>query len=220
MKIALIGLGGIAQKAYLPFITHVQDVEWVLCTRNPQTLNQLAQKYHIKECYTDYKELIQANVDAVMIHSATSSHLELAQFFLSQGIATFVDKPLVDNGHDCERLYELSMSKQTPLYVGFNRRHIPLFNQRPCRYSSRTPDQALLSLRRKHRFNQPGDIRTFIFDDFIHPLDSVNIYAKSNIQDLHITSQWDANQNPTCSFRCAMGATRQPVTCFNESPIR
>ncbi|OEF24272.1 Gfo/Idh/MocA family protein [Vibrio rumoiensis] len=196
MKIALIGLGGIAQKAYLPFITQLEGVEWVFCTRNAETLGLLAQKYKIRETYTDYQQLIHANIDAVMIHSATQSHLEIASFFLSNGIATFVDKPLAANAHDCETLYELSSRKQTPLYVGFNRRHIPLFNQHLIGVQSGMPHTPLLSLRwEKHRFNQPGDIRTFIFDDFIHPLDSVNIYAQPDVQDLQITSQWDTTQN-------------------------
>lgn len=37
----------------------------------------------------------------------------------------------------------------------------------------------------------PGDVRTFIFDDFIHPLDSVNIVAKANLQDVYVTHQFD-----------------------------
>lgn len=196
MKIAVIGLGDIAQKAYLPFITQLEGVEWVFCTRNTETLGLLTKKYKIRESYTDYQQLIHANIDAVMIHSATQSHLDMASFFLSQGIPTFVDKPLAANGQDCETLYDLALRKQTPLYVGFNRRHIPLFNQHLVGVQAGMPHTALLSLRwEKHRFNQPGDIRTFIFDDFIHPLDSVNIYAKKSAQDLHITCQWDASQN-------------------------
>lgn len=195
MKIALIGLGGIAQKAYLPFITQIEGVEWVLCTRNAEVLQGLATKYNVREYYSDYRQLVHAGVDAVMIHSATSSHKDIASFFLSQHIATFVDKPLVDNGHDCEDLYELAQRNNTPLYVGFNRRHIPLFNQHLVGVQSGMPLNPLHSLRwEKHRFNQPGDVRTFIFDDFIHPLDSVNIFAKADINDMHITTQWSGNQ--------------------------
>ncbi|WP_105901620.1 Gfo/Idh/MocA family protein [Vibrio gangliei] len=232
MKIALIGLGGIAQKAYLPFITHIEGIEWVFCTRNATTLSQLAHQYRIKETYTDYRQLVQAGVDAVMIHSATSSHQSIAQFFLEQGIATFVDKPLMDNGHDCEALYELAARKNTPLYVGFNRRHIPLFNQHLHGIQSGKPEQSLLSLRwEKHRFNQPGEVRTFIFDDFIHPLDSVNIYAKSDLQDIQVISHKTANQQLAsinvqwqqqgsllnASMNRVFGQTQETVTaCFEN----
>lgn len=45
MKIGIIGLGDIAQKAYLPIITQHSDVELVFCTRNSEVLNQLARRY-------------------------------------------------------------------------------------------------------------------------------------------------------------------------------
>lgn len=38
MKIAMIGLGDIAQKAYLPVLAQWPDIELVLCTRNPKVL--------------------------------------------------------------------------------------------------------------------------------------------------------------------------------------
>ncbi len=60
-----------------------------------------------------------------MIHAATSVHFDIAFWFLTQGIPTFVDKPLVDSGEQVELLYNLAEKHQTPLYVGFNRRLHP-----------------------------------------------------------------------------------------------
>lgn len=184
MKIAIIGLGDIAQKAYLPILTQIENIELVFCTRNRQVLHRLSKQYRVNAVYQDYRDLTKANVDAVMIHSSTVSHPQIAAYFLQQGIPTFVDKPLADNAHDCEKLYELAEIKNVPLYMGFNRRFVPLFEQA---FNSKK----LLSLRwEKNRFDLPGELRTFIFDDFIHPLDSVNLYAKSNIEDVNIVTQF------------------------------
>lgn len=194
MKIAIIGLGDIAQKAYLPVITQLEGVELVFCTRNSDTLARLSNKYRVKECCTDYKLLPQFNIDAVMIHAATSAHPEIARYFLHQGIATFVDKPLANSAALCEELYELAEIKSQPLYVGFNRRHIPLYNQHMIGVQ-RGDCAELSSLRwEKNRFNQVGEIKDFIFDDFIHPLDSVNIYGKSDISDAYITHQMQGDK--------------------------
>lgn len=194
MKIAIIGLGDIAQKAYLPVITQLEGVELVFCTRNSDTLARLSNKYRVKEYCTDYKLLPQFNVDAVMIHAATSAHPEIARYFLHQGIATFVDKPLANSAALCEELYELAEIKSQPLYVGFNRRHIPLYNQHMIGVQ-RGDCAELSSLRwEKNRFNQVGEIKDFIFDDFIHPLDSVNIYGKSDISDAYITHQMQGDK--------------------------
>ncbi|MCQ1058952.1 Gfo/Idh/MocA family protein [Photobacterium sp. DNB23_23_1] len=201
MKIALIGLGDIAIKAHLPVLSQLPNVEWVFCTRNPQRLQQLAKQYHVTETYTDYRELAKAGIDAVMIHSATSSHPMLAAFFLNLGLPVFVDKPLADNYEQCERLYDLAESKQAPLFMGFNRRYIPLYKQHLSGVSIDTKREEhvpaeqlssgpLLSLRwEKHRHGLPGEGRTFIFDDFIHPLDSINVNANIDLEDLYITCQ-------------------------------
>lgn len=129
MKIGIIGLGDIAQKAYLPVITQLPDIDLVFCTRNTTTLSALAQQYRIAETCQDYQQLMNFGVDAVMIHAATSVHFQIAEYFLNQGIPTFVDKPLADTAAEVEKLYEISAQSNQPLYVGFNRRHIPLYNQ-------------------------------------------------------------------------------------------
>jgi len=188
MRIAIVGLGDIAQKAYLPILTQLENVELVFCTRNGKALATLAKKYRIKKVYQDYYMLNKTNVDAVMIHSSTVSHPAIASYFIRQGITTFVDKPLADNGFDCEKLYDLAEKHNVPLYMGFNRRFIPLYQQ----YLELNN---LLSLRwEKNRFDSPGELRTFIFDDFIHPLDSVNIYGKSSIEDINIVTQFKGNK--------------------------
>lgn len=81
MKIGIIGLGDIAQKAYLPVITQLPNIELVFCTRNPNTLESLAKQYRISEICQDYQQLLHFGVDAVMIHAATSVHLQIAAFF-------------------------------------------------------------------------------------------------------------------------------------------
>ena len=58
MKIAVIGLGDIAVKAYLPVLTQRDGIELVFCTRNEQRLKQLAKTHRITEYCTDYKMLI------------------------------------------------------------------------------------------------------------------------------------------------------------------
>lgn len=47
MKIGIIGLGDIAQKACLPLITRRRDLELVLCTRDSLTLGKLSGEYGI-----------------------------------------------------------------------------------------------------------------------------------------------------------------------------
>lgn len=207
MKIGIIGLGDIAKKAYLPIITQLENVQPVFCTRNPEVLKQLAQKYRVDQYCEDYQELLTLGVDAVMIHAATQVHFDIASFFLKNGVPTFVDKPLADSAEEVEQLYTIAAKHNQPLYVGFNRRHIPLYNQHLPELANGEVGQ-LRSLRwEKHRHALPGDLRTFIFDDFIHPLDSINLNAQATIDDLHITHQMQGNQLARLDVQWQVGET-------------
>lgn len=57
MKIGIIGLGDIAQKAYLPVITQLPNIELVFCTRNANALESLAKQYRISETCQDYQAI-------------------------------------------------------------------------------------------------------------------------------------------------------------------
>jgi len=171
LRIALIGLGDIAQKAYLPIIANHEEIQPILCTRNPQTLATLQAKYRIDESYTDIQQLIANKPDAVMIHTATESHFSLAKQCLTAGIATFVDKPLSLDLAECEALVDLAKAKDTPLYVGFNRRFAPLI--KPL-----SNKEAIHVRWQKNRVALPATTREVVFNDFIHLVDGLRFLAK------------------------------------------
>lgn len=187
MRIALIGLGDIAQKAYLPLLASDERVTPLLCTRNPQVLDKLARQYRIAECFTEVDALLGSRPDAVMIHAATAVHGRLAEQCLCAGIPTFVDKPLCDNAAEVEALANLAMAQDCPLFVGFNRRYLPAMNA--------ARSQALTELNwQKHRHDLPGLPRQFLFDDFIHVLDSLCCYGGMPSGDLHAVLRCSSQQ--------------------------
>ena len=50
MKVGVIGIGNIAQKAHLPIMAEMRDtVEWHICSRNKETLEQVGKKYDFKD---------------------------------------------------------------------------------------------------------------------------------------------------------------------------
>ncbi|TNI84619.1 Gfo/Idh/MocA family protein [Aeromonas sobria] len=170
MRIAMIGLGDIAQKAYLPLLTSDERVTPLLCTRSPSVLEKLARQYRVAECFTDVAALLASRPDAVMIHAATAVHSQIAEQCLRAGIPTFVDKPLCDTLAEAEELANLAMAQDCALFVGFNRRYLPAMDAARA--------QPLTELNwQKHRFALPGRARDFLFDDFIHVLDSLCFYG-------------------------------------------
>ncbi|UAK71342.1 Gfo/Idh/MocA family protein [Aeromonas enteropelogenes] len=178
MRIALIGLGDIAQKAYLPLLASDERITPLLCTRSPSVLEKLARQYRVAECFTEVAALLASRPDGVMIHAATAVHSEIAQQCLRAGISTFVDKPLCDNLADAEGLANLAVAQNCALFTGFNRRYLPAMAEARA--------QPLTELNwQKHRFALPGRARDFLFDDFIHVLDSLCFYGGVPDGELH-----------------------------------
>ncbi|VFB08612.1 Gfo/Idh/MocA family oxidoreductase [Aeromonas salmonicida] len=228
MRIALIGLGDIAQKAYLPLLASDERVTPLLCTRNPQVLGKLSLQYRIPECFTEVDGLLASRPDAVMIHAATSVHFALARQCLRAGIPTFVDKPLCFDYAEVEALANLAMAQDCPLFVGFNRRYLPAMR------AARTDNQPLTELNwQKHRHALPGLPRQFLFDDFIHVLDSLCFYGGLPTGDLHavlrrspqqpellagVSVAWQSGQTAVSgSMNRSAGITEERIDAFGDN---
>lgn len=167
LKIAVLGLGGIAQKAYLPVFAHLDNIEVHLYTRDAQKLKSLSEKYRFHNTHSSVESVIRSDVDAAFIHTSTTSHPEIVRAFLEAEIPVYVDKPVADNYEVTKELIELAEAKKTLLMVGFNRRFAP-------RYAALAGRNDInMILMQKHRKAQASEPRTFIFDDFIHVVDTV-----------------------------------------------
>ncbi|WP_242203793.1 Gfo/Idh/MocA family protein [Aestuariivivens insulae] len=200
-RIALIGLGGIAQKAYLPIMANHAKVTPVLCTRNEAVLKTLANKYRIAEYYTNVDTLIKSLPDAAMVHTATESHYTIIKSLLIAGIPVFVDKPICYTLSETEELLNLAIQIQTPLYVGFNRRFAPLIS------ALKKKAQPLQVHWQKNRVNLPADPRVFVLDDFIHVVDSLRFLANGKVENLQVFSHMDKGQLLSINVQWQQGNT-------------
>ena len=90
-----------------------------LCDLNLNRLNEYCDKFPTAFGTTDVsKVLTQDAVDAVVIATPTKTHYQLAHQALSQGIQTFVEKPLATSTAECDSLIELAEAKNVKLFVG------------------------------------------------------------------------------------------------------
>ncbi|MFE5094260.1 Gfo/Idh/MocA family protein [Streptomyces sp. NPDC056638] len=177
MKVGCIGLGDIAQKAYLPVLTTLPGVEMHLQTRTPATLAAVAESHRIPsgQRHTDLESLLAEGLDAAFVHAPTAVHPEIVGRLLEAGVATYVDKPLAYELTDSERLVSLAEERGVSLAVGFNRRVAPGYAQ--CAEHPRE-----LILMQKNRVGLPEDPRTMVLDDFIHVVDTLRFLAPGPIE--------------------------------------
>lgn len=167
MKIGVIGIGNIAQKAYLPIYAASQEQgEFYFASSQPATRALLKNHYGFDRVYETPADLLAEKIDGVLIHAATKAHYPLVKKFLEAGVHVFVDKPLTESAAQSLELQQLAQSRGLILMAGFNRRFAPLVQQ-----LKETPDKHLLILQ-KHRINEPQPIKFVIYDLFLHLVDT------------------------------------------------
>ena len=167
MKVGVIGIGNIAQKAYLPIMAEMRDtVEWHLCSRNKETLELVGMKYGFDRLYTDMDEWMDSGIEAAFVHVATAAHATVIRSLLERGIAVYVDKPISDDLAEVKQLIELADSKGLLLTAGFNRRFAPMI-----RRLKEIPDKNMIFIR-KDRINLVEPVRQAVYDLFLHIADA------------------------------------------------
>ncbi|MFE3327931.1 Gfo/Idh/MocA family protein [Streptomyces sp. NPDC059176] len=184
MKVGCIGLGDIAQKAYLPVLTTRPGVELHLHTRTTATLDRIAAAHHIPadRCHTTLDSLLARQLDAAFVHAPTSVHPEIVARLLAAGVPTYVDKPLAYRLADSEQLVEQSERTGTSLAVGFNRRYAP-------GYAHCLDHPRELILMRKNRVGLPEDPRTLVLDDFIHVVDTLRFLLPGPVEHTDVRAR-------------------------------
>ncbi|MFZ4155066.1 Gfo/Idh/MocA family protein [Streptomyces pseudogriseolus] len=184
MKVGCIGLGDIAQKAYLPVLAVQPGVELHLQTRTPATLERVGHALHLPaaQLHADLDALIAAGLDAAFVHAPTGVHPHLVTRLLQAGVPTYVDKPLAYELADSERLVTLAEERGVSLAVGFNRRHAPGYAQ--CADHPRE-----LILMQKNRVGLPEEPRRMILDDFIHVVDTLRFLVPGRIDDVTVRAR-------------------------------
>ncbi|HHG8774693.1 TPA: Gfo/Idh/MocA family protein [Raoultella planticola] len=167
LRVGVVGLGGIAQKAWLPVLGAADD--WTLqaaWSPGKEKAQRICDTWRIP--YAGSLDRLAAQCDAVFVHTSTASHFEVVSRLLNAGVHVCVDKPLADKLNEAESLVELAARRKLTLMVGFNRRFAPLYRELKAHLESAA------SLRMdKHRSDSVGhDLRFTLLDDYLHVVDT------------------------------------------------
>lgn len=168
LRVGVVGLGGIAQKAYLPILSQAAD--WTLVggfSPNQQKAQPICDSYRMA-CFSSLDSLAQ-QCDAVFVHSSTASHFQVISELLRHGVHVYVDKPLAETVEQGEQLIALAEKQGKTLMVGFNRRFSPLYLQ--LKREMQRPASIRMD---KHRADSvgPNGLRFTLLDDYLHVVDT------------------------------------------------
>nr|WP_090891679.1 Gfo/Idh/MocA family oxidoreductase [Evansella caseinilytica] len=177
----MVGLGDIAQKAYLPLLS--KETDWLFVGAfSPSRAKRKAicNQYRIQDF--DSVQALAQECDAVFVHSSTASHYEVVSQLLNKGVDVYVDKPLAASVSEAEKLVELSEKLGRKLMVGFNRRFAPMYVK-----AKETAKHIAWVRIEKHRTDNVGPYshEFTLLDDYLHLVDTARWLADGDLRVLH-----------------------------------
>lgn len=180
MKIGVIGIGNIAQKAYLPTYAELRNkATFVLATRNDAVRKEVAEKYGFKASVKTVEELIDLGIDACFVHISTQAHVVTVEKLLNAGIHVFVDKPLSEKPVEVKALQQLAHDRKRILMIGFNRRFAPFVEK------LKAVKKKNLLIIQKNRIAALQPVPFVIYDLFLHVVDTAVYLLDGEICHVH-----------------------------------
>ena len=179
INIALIGTGFLGSRHLKTLHSLRNKANLVaICDHHEENVKSLARQYHVPHL-TDYKKLL-GQVEAVSICTPTITHAEIAQFFLSHGIHTFVEKPITFSLDEADLLIKLAKEHNCKLQVG----HVERFNSAYQAVEPLMQNPLFIECDRLNHFpNRSLDIGV-VMDLMIHDIDIILGLVKSPIKDI------------------------------------
>lgn len=129
MKFGLIGLGGYGQ-FLLDVINETPNATIsALSTRNPDKATEILKKFDIKNCYSNWHDLVKdKEIEAVIIATPPYLHFEMAKKALTSGKHVLIEKPIALNVIDAKKLIKIAENKKLRLVVDHELRYNFILN--------------------------------------------------------------------------------------------
>jgi predicted dehydrogenase len=121
LRIGLVGCGMIADQHALQ-IRRIPGCELVgVCDREPLMAQQLAERFHVRQCFSDIREMLEsAKPEVVHITTTAQNHFPLGKLCLEAGRHVYIEKPFTVNAEEAEELLNLAEAKGLKVTAGHN----------------------------------------------------------------------------------------------------
>jgi len=124
----VIGAGSMAVGHHLPNLAYrSQDVELVaVCRQGPELLERIRDRFGFELATEDYREVLDADIDACIIASPTGLHYEHAAAALDAGVHVLLEKPMTIRPADAWNLVSKAQVMDRHLVIAFGWNYKPM----------------------------------------------------------------------------------------------
>lgn len=175
LRCAVIGVGYLgkfhAEKYTLLDQTKLVAVVDADETRSSQIAAQLR-----CDAYADYRKLL-GKVDAVSIVTPTTSHFDVAKFFLENGVSCLIEKPITTTVDEAEALIRVAGLTGAMIQVG----HLERFNGAIMAVKPSVKKPKFIESHRIAPFNLRAKDVNVVLDLMIHDIDLIRYLTESEI---------------------------------------
>lgn len=118
-KVGLIGCGAIAQ-SQAAALTKIDSADFcAVCDLKKELAWELAQKYGVRNVYTDYAEMLASEIDAVVICTPNFAHCENAVQAAKAKKHILVQKPFAMSLDEADRMIQAASENRVILQAAF-----------------------------------------------------------------------------------------------------
>lgn len=137
LRYGIIGCGGIAFGKHLPSIRHLEDVDvTALCDIVPGRAEKANREYAEgkAQVFTDYRELLREDLDAVCVLTPNDSHSEITVAALHADKHVLCEKPMAKNYAEADLMLAARDKTKKLLTIAYQNRFRPesLFLKAEC----------------------------------------------------------------------------------------
>jgi predicted dehydrogenase len=218
MKVGIIGIGKLGS-IHLRIYKEIRDIEKIYIA---DTTEKILDSHKDIPSFTDYRQLL-GKVDLISIATPTSTHFEIASFFLKNNIPVFVEKPITQNLEEANKLLNLSKDRKTLLFVG----HVERYNNAYLSVKKIIKNPLFIECHRLSPYPHRSLDIGVILDLMIHDLDIILGLLKDDVKKIEakgvkILSSTEDIANARITFKggCVANITASRISAKRERKIR
>ena len=120
VRVGVIGVGWWATSVHLPALLAHEDAEVVaVADLAPGRAEVAAARFGVAHAFTDHRDLLALDLDAVVVATPHDAHFEPARDALAAGADVLVEKPMVTSVDEGRELVALARERGRLLHVGY-----------------------------------------------------------------------------------------------------
>lgn len=131
VRVAIVGLGGVADRIHLPACKSIQEIEVVGgCDPNPESRQKMEKKFGVAPTFDNLEELlVKTRPEVVIVGTPPSSHFEICRKSMDAGAHVFCEKPFMTDVEQADRIIEIARQKNLLLRVNNQYRYMTIYSE-------------------------------------------------------------------------------------------